>query len=91
MLLLLMTLLSKHSFKMVIFCSGYNFFGMDSSLSKFEFVCQNRENYKNAFCAELNKCLKDFDYYTFINKFSEFFKVYRKDNKIEFVTYNIEG
>lgn len=70
---------------------GYNFFGMDSSLSKFEFVCQNRENYKNAFCAELNKCLKDFDYYTFINKFSEFFKVYRKDNKIEFVTYNIEG
>lgn len=70
---------------------GYNFFGMDSSLSKFEFVCQNREQYKNAFCSELNKCLKEFDYYTFITKFSEFFKVYRKDNKIEFVTYNIEG
>ncbi|MFY1964365.1 replication endonuclease [Achromobacter xylosoxidans] len=70
---------------------GYNFFGLDSSLSKFEFVCKNREEYKNVFCAELNKCLIDWDYYTFVNKFSQFFKVYRKDSKIEFVTYNLDG
>lgn len=70
---------------------GYNFFGMDSSLSKFEFVCQNRQNYQDVFCDELNRCLKNFDYYTFINKFSSFFKVFRKDSKIEFITYNLDG
>lgn len=70
---------------------GFNFFGIDSSLSKFNFLIQNKEDYKNFFCEDLYKCLKNYDYYTFIHKYSSYFKIIREKSKISFVIYNLDG
>ncbi|MCA8355514.1 replication endonuclease [Burkholderia cepacia] len=70
---------------------GFNFFGIDSAVSKFNFVVHNREKYEKFFCDDLNMCLKSFDYYNFITKYSKFFKSVRHDSKIDFVVYNLDG
>lgn len=70
---------------------AFHFFGVESSISKFQFLCQNREKYEKFFSMELNACLKMFDFYTFLKVYEKFFKVHRAKGQIAFVVYDLTG
>lgn len=71
---------------------AFSFFGVENSLSKFNFIIENKEKYKGLFSDHLNQCLKTHDYYTFLNTYTKFFEVERnQDGAIIFVKYDMSG
>jgi len=71
---------------------AFSFFGVENSLSKFNFICENKKNYVDLFSDHLKQCLKNHDYYTFLTVYTKFFEVERDENgAILFVKYDMQG
>lgn len=69
---------------------AFSFFGIENVVSKFNFVCENKTAYLDFFRDDLKKCLKKFDYYTFLLKYHQYFKTVRnKNGVINFVEFDL--
>lgn len=71
---------------------AFSFFGVENSLSKFNFIIENKARYLDLFSDHLKQCLKTHDYYTFLNMYTDFFHVERDQNgAIAFIRYDMQG
>ncbi|MCA8079897.1 replication endonuclease [Burkholderia cepacia] len=71
---------------------AFSFFGVENSLSKFNFIIENKTKYLDLFSDHLKQCLKNHDYYTFLTVYTNFFEVIRDENgAIMFVKYDLKG
>lgn len=71
---------------------GFDFFGLKSSLSKFNFLLANYGNYKEFFNEELREIFEKFNYYEFQKNYEQYFKIVRNHKgAILFVEYDLNG
>ncbi|MDR8090600.1 replication endonuclease [Burkholderia gladioli] len=71
---------------------AFNFFGIKQATTKFNFLCENYKNYEEAFNSEIKSMFENYDYYSFIEKYEQYFEVVRDDDsKIKFVTFDFAG
>ena len=63
-------------------CRGFNFFGVKSCITKFNFVLKYHLSYKDKLPKEILQSLKKASYYDFVTKYQKFFNnEYFKDGK----------
>ncbi|HDR9137711.1 TPA: replication endonuclease [Burkholderia vietnamiensis] len=71
---------------------AFNFFGIKQAVTKFNFLCDCVEQYKGYYSDEVYQALSNYDYYTFISKYEQYFKIVRDDkSKVKFITYDLAG
>src|SRR5699024_8314786 len=71
---------------------GFDFFGLKSSLSKFNFLLANYNNYKEFFNEELRTIFEKFNYYEFQKNYEQYFKIVRNHKgAILFIEYDLNG
>lgn len=71
---------------------AFNFFGIKQAVTKFNFLCDCVEQYKGCFSDDVYNALSNYDYYAFISKYEQYFKIVRDDkSKVKFITYDLSG
>ncbi|HDR9086931.1 TPA: replication endonuclease [Burkholderia vietnamiensis] len=71
---------------------AFNFFGIKQAVTKFNFLCDCVEQYKGYYSKEIYQALSNYDYYTFISKYEQYFKIERDEgSKVKFVRFDLAG
>ncbi|MGU2444647.1 replication endonuclease [Burkholderia cenocepacia] len=71
---------------------AFNFFGIKQAVTKFNFLCDCVEQYKGYYSDEIYNALSSYNYYEFITKFEQYFKIERdENNKVKFVKFDLAG
>ncbi|WP_172820445.1 replication endonuclease [Burkholderia vietnamiensis] len=71
---------------------AFNFFGIKQAVTKFNFLCDCVEQYKGYYSDDIYNALSSYNYYEFITKFEQYFKIVRdENNKVKFVKFDLAG
>ncbi|MGS1026797.1 replication endonuclease [Burkholderia glumae] len=71
---------------------AFNFFGIKQAVTKFNFLCDCVEQYKGYYSDDIYNALSSYNYYEFITKYEQYFKIVRDENsKVKFVKFDLAG